>query len=115
MHTISAGIVDNHIGLEILETLLHGVTHLVGKLLVSCEDSNTDCMLNELSCKVIARVNLLVEGVNDVILQGILVISFMPVTLVRIQINNHEPLHVVPLLHVSCYKRNVWVNAEATA
>jgi hypothetical protein len=72
-------------------------------------------MLNELSCKVIARVNLLVEGVNDVILQGILVISFMPVTLVRIQINNHEPLHVVPLLHVSCYKRYVWVNAEAAA
>jgi hypothetical protein len=72
-------------------------------------------MLNKLGSIVIAWVDLLVVSVDDVIFQRVLMVSFMAIALMRIQVNNHESLHVVPLLHISCYESDVRVNTEAAS
>lgn len=113
VHAVSASVINHHIWFEFFETPLHCITYFVGKLLICCKYCNPDCMLNELSSIVIAWVDLLVVSVNDVIFLRVLVVSFMTVALMRIQVNNHESLHVVPLLHISCYEGDVRVNAEA--
>ena len=114
MHTVSTSIVDNHIRFEVIKTPLHSSTDLVGKLLVSCKNCNSNCVLYKLGCKVIARIYLLVIGVDYVVLQRVLVITLVSIALMSVQINNHKPLHIVPLLHVPCYESNVWVDAEAS-
>lgn len=68
MHAVGASIINNQIWFEIPKTLLHCVTDLVGKLLVCCKDIHSDCMLNKLSSKVIARIYLLVVCIDDVVL-----------------------------------------------
>lgn len=77
--------------------------------------SDIDITRDELACELVPRVNTVIVSVDNIILLAVLVISFVPVALVSIQIDNHKLADLMPQLQVMGNESNVRIDTETTA
>ena len=112
-HTVSTRVVNDKIWLEILKGPAKSLVDHLEELGVSGRSVHFEVVRDSGQRVCVARVYVVIVGVDDVVLRFVHVVALMTVPLVGVQVNNQELFEAIPQLHVGCDKRDIRVDAEA--